>query len=156
MVIAARGEKAQGPGSMAAAIPLLLLPVLAYNLIALTSFQGGWSARDADGRLGGPLFFIPMPTGGEWPVSAADLLVMTGLVVLFIELLKSTTSRRTVLVNHALSMVLFIVCLVQFLLLPAFATSTFFLVMLMVLLDVLAGFIVTVVASRRDFDLTPQ
>lgn len=49
-------------------------------------------------------------------------------------------------------MVLFIVCLVEFLLLPAFATSTFFLLALMVLLDVLAGFIVTIVAARRDVD----
>jgi uncharacterized membrane protein len=50
-------------------------------------------------------------------------------------------------------MVLFIVCLVEFLLFPAFATSTFFLLMLMVLLDVLAGFIVTIVASRREIDV---
>jgi hypothetical protein len=58
------------------------------------------------------------------------------------------------IVNHALSMLLFIVCLVEFLLFSAFATSTFFLVTLMVLLDVLAGFIVTIVASRRDVELT--
>ena len=41
----------------------------------------------------------------------------------------------------------------QFLLLPAFATSAFFLLTTMVLLDVLAGFIVTIVASRRDIDM---
>jgi hypothetical protein len=33
------------------------------------------------------------------------------------------------------------------------ATSTFFLLTLMVLLDVLAGFIVTIVSARRDVDL---
>jgi uncharacterized membrane protein len=48
--------------------------------------------------------------------------------------------------------VLFIICLVEFLLFPAFATSIFFLLMLMVLLDVLAGFIVTIAASRREID----
>ena len=77
------------------------------------------------------------------------------LVVLFIELLKSTTSRRIAIINHALSMILFIVCLVEFLLAPAFATSTFFLITVMVLLDVLAGFIVTIVAARRDIDFGP-
>ena len=71
---------------------------------------------------------------------------------LFIELLKSTTSRRTAIVNHALSMLLFVACLVEFLLAPAFATSTFFLLTVMVLLDVLAGFIVTIVSARRDVD----
>jgi hypothetical protein len=77
-------------------------------------------------------------------------LIAASLVILFIELLKSTTSRKIAIINHSLSMVLFIVCLVEFLLFPAFATSAFFLVTSMVLLDVLAGFIVTIVSSRRD------
>lgn len=57
------------------------------------------------------------------------------------------------IVNHALSMVLFIIVLVEFLLIRGFATSTFFLIVVMILLDVLAGFIVTIIASRKDFDL---
>ena len=65
----------------------------------------------------------------------------------------STTSRRVVIVNHSLSMILFIVCLIEFLLFRAFATTAFFLLTAMVLLDVLAGFIVTIVASRRDIDI---
>ena len=52
-----------------------------------------------------------------------------------------------------LSMILFVVCLVAFLLVKGFATSTFFLIVVMILLDVLAGFIVTIIASRKDFDL---
>jgi hypothetical protein len=93
-----------------------------------------------------------MTSGAEWPVSLGDLLIAASLVVLFIELLKSTTSRKVAIINHSLSMVLFIGCLVEFLLSPAFATSTFFLITLMVLLDVLAGFIVTIVSARRDLD----
>jgi hypothetical protein len=72
--------------------------------------------------------------------------------VLFVELLKSTTSRKIAIINHSLSMVLFIACLVEFLLFPAFGTSIFFLLTVMVLLDVLAGFIVTIVSARRDVD----
>jgi uncharacterized membrane protein len=45
---------------------------------------------------------------------------------------------------------------VEFLLFPAFATSSFFLLTLMVLLDVLAGFIVTIVASRREIDFNDR
>ena len=45
-----------------------------------------------------------------------------------------------------------VLVLVEFLLLPGFATSTFFLIVIMILLDVLAGFIVTIIASRKDFD----
>lgn len=134
---------------MFAAIPLLVFPVLAYNLIALM-LPGGFSAVDAADSLARPLFSLRMTSHIDWAISAADLILAASLVVLFIELLKSTTSRRTAIINHSLSMLLFIICLVEFLLAPAFATSTFFLLGLMVLLDVLAGFIVTIVASRRD------
>lgn len=137
---------------MFAAFPLLALPVLVYNLVALT-LAGGFAATMASQRFTEPLFTIAMTSGSPWPISLADLLLAFSLVVLFIELLKSTTSRRIAIINHSLSMILFIVCLVEFLLAPAFATSTFFLMTLMVLLDVLAGFIVTIIAARRDIDL---
>jgi hypothetical protein len=137
---------------MFAAFPLLALIVLIYNLVALTF--GGMRTTGAQDQLAQPVFSVPMASSATWTVGLGDLLLATGLVLLFIELLKSTSSRRVVIINHSLSMVLFIVCLVEFLLFGACATSTFFLITLMVLLDVLAGFIVTIVSSRREVDLT--
>jgi hypothetical protein len=134
---------------MFAAIPLLALPVLIYNAIVLT-LPGGFTSIDAATRMDQQLFAVTMTSHIDWSVGLGDLLLAAALVVLFIELLKSTTSRRIAIVNHALSLLLFIICLVEFLLAPAFATSTFFLLSLMTLLDVLAGFIVTIVAARRD------
>ena len=138
---------------MFAAFPLLAIPVVVYNLIVLT--MGGFGSQDIQLQMTGPLFTITMTSGSPWSVSLSDLLLAGSLVVLFIELLKSTTSRRIAIINHSLSMLLFIICLVEFLLAPAFATSTFFLMTVMVLLDVLAGFIVTIVAARRDIDFGP-
>jgi hypothetical protein len=129
---------------MIAAFPLLALPVLLYNLVALTG---------AAPRLTETLFSMRMASGATWPVTMGDLLLVISLMVLFVELLKSTNSRRAAILNHGLSMLLFVICLVELLLAPAFATSTFFLITLMVLLDVLAGFIVTILAARRDVDL---
>jgi len=140
---------------MFAAFPLLALPVLVYNLIALT-LTGGFRSVDANARMTEQLFSLRMTSQVEWSVSLGDLMLAASLVVLFIELLKSTTSRRIAIINHSLSMILFIVCLVEFLLAPAFATSTFFLLTIMVLLDVLAGFIVTIVSARRDVDFHPD
>lgn len=140
---------------MFAAFPLLALPVLAYNLIALT-LTGGFSSIDAGMRLSERVFTIRMTSQVDWTVTIGDLLIVVSLVVLFIELLKSTNSRKIAIINHSLSMLLFIICLVEFLLAPAFATSTFFLVTMMVLLDVLAGFIVTIVAARRDLGISPD
>lgn len=139
---------------MFAAFPLLAIPVLVYNLIALT-MPGAFGATDATGWFTDALFTINMTSGTPWPVSLSDLLLAGSLIVLFVELLKSTTSRKIAIINHSLSMLLFIVCLIEFLLAPAFATSTFFLMTVMVLLDVLAGFIVTIVAARRDIDFGP-
>ncbi|MFN3512901.1 MAG: hypothetical protein ACK41C_07650 [Phenylobacterium sp.] len=139
---------------MFAALPLLALPVVIYNLVAL-AMPGGVQAVDAGVRLAAPLFTVRMSSHVDWPVSLGDVLLGVGLIVLFVELLKSTESRGAAIVNHALSMLLFIACLVEFLLFPAFATSVFFLLGVMVLLDVLAGFIVTIVAARRDIDFGP-
>ncbi len=134
---------------MLAAVPLLALPVLVYNLIVL-SLTGAFKSTQAHARLTETLFTIPMTSRVDWGVSLSDLLLAASLVVLFVELLKSTTSRKIAIINHSLSMILFVVCLIEFLLAPAFATSTFFLLTTMVLLDVLAGFIVTIVSTRRD------
>ncbi len=137
---------------MFAAFPLLALPVLLYNLVLLT-MRGGLGSADASGQLANTLFTIRMTSGGAWPVTLGDLFLAASLVVMFIELLKSTNSRNIAIINHSLSLILFVGCLVEFLLLQGFATSVFFLITLMVLLDVLAGFIVTIVSSRRDIDL---
>ncbi len=136
---------------MFAALPLLAVPVIAYNLFVLT-LAGGFAAVGAPQRLAAPIFRLRTSGGGVWPVSLSDVLIAVSLIVLFIELLRATTSRRAAIVNHALSMLLFVACLVELLLSPAFANSTFFLIALMVLLDVLAGFIRTIAATRREVE----
>ncbi|QUD86344.1 hypothetical protein [Phenylobacterium montanum] len=132
---------------MFAALPLMILPVLAYNLMAMA--MGGLHARDIAQRLAGEIVGVPMASRVDWPLNLGDLFVAGALVVLFVELLKSAASRHMAVINHSLSIVLFIGCLVEFLIFPAFATSTFFLITLMVFLDVLAGFLITLAAERR-------
>ena len=138
---------------MFASFPLLALPVLLYNLAIFTA-PGGLHTLAASETMAQVLFTIPMASGARWSVTLGDLIIFISLVVLFIELLKSASNRQTAIINHSLSMILFIICLVEFLLFRAFATSAFFLLTSMVLLDVLAGFIVTIASSRREIDLT--
>ncbi|GAA0646033.1 hypothetical protein [Brevundimonas lenta] len=141
---------------MLIALPLLVIPVVLYNLVVLTSLLGGGAtaaaAGGADAILRDPMFSIPMASGTSWNVGPGDLILMLSLVLLFFELLKSTSSQKVAIVNHALSMILFVICLVEFLLIRGFATSTFFLIVTMVMLDVLAGFIVTIISARKDLD----
>ena len=132
---------------MLIALPLLVIPVILYNIVALTG-----AAATADERLREPLFHIGMASGAQWQVGVGDLILFLALILLFFELLKSTSSQKVAIINHALSMILFVICLVEFLLMRTFATSTFFLITAMVMLDVLAGFIVTIIAARKDLD----
>ena len=132
---------------MLAAIPLLVLPVAAYAALVL-ALGGSLNSGDMPERLMRPLFRFATAGGGDWPVSAADLLLAAALVVAFLELLKGIEDRRIAIANHALSIALFILCLTAMLLAPAFTTSTFFLITLMVLLDLVAGFIVTMGQAR--------
>ncbi len=157
--------------------PLLIIPILLYNLIVWAS---PWSADDVlecteiVGRPVHPLtcqldvsiVHLPMTssmvfadTGLEeqlfWAVTLSDGILVLSLVFLFAELLKSTGVGAASITNHALSLLVFVLGLVEFLMFPAFATSLFFLVTLMALLDVLAGFIVTIMAARRDVTFGP-
>lgn len=136
---------------MLIALPLLVIPVILYNIVVLTGLSGGGMTA-ADDALRQAMFSIPMASGASWNVGVGDLILFLSLILLFFELLKSTSSQKVAIVNHALSMILFVVCLVEFLLIRGFATSTFFLIVTMVMLDVLAGFIVTIISARKDLD----
>ncbi len=133
---------------MFAALPLLTLPVAAYVFFVFV-WDGGGGAQTTHMRLTDPLFQLGGGNGG-WPVSVADLLVATALIVMFIELLKAPPSRGVAVANHALTIVLFVICLAALLLVPPFATSTFLLITLMILLDVMAGFILTFSRSGEE------
>jgi hypothetical protein len=125
-------------------IPLFGLVWVAYNLVALT---GG------SGTLGTPLFSVSLISGAVWTVSTGELLLVIGLITLFIEIFKATRTTTVSVLDHALSMVVFIAFLVQFLTAPSAGNSTFFLLGLMSLLDVIAGFTVTIMGARRDFGI---
>jgi hypothetical protein len=138
--------------AMLLAIPLLFIPVVIYAIIIGFGVLGSGGVAAAEVALGDPLFSISMVSGTAWNVGTGDLILFLSLILLFFELLKSTSSQKVAIVNHALSMILFVFCLVAFLLFKGFATSTFFLILTMVMLDVLAGFIVTIISARKDLD----
>lgn len=131
-------------------VPLMSIPVLIYNVMAFSG-QAFASVEFVRTRLDEQFISLPMTSGAGWDISPGDMLVALALVMLFFELLKSTGTGRAAVMNHAFSMLIFIVCLIEFLLFGAFATSVFFLITLMTLLDVMAGFIVTIASARRDF-----
>jgi hypothetical protein len=48
-------------------------------------------------------------------------------------------------------MILFMICLIEFLVVRQAATSEFFFILIVTLIDVIAGFSITIRGARRDF-----
>jgi hypothetical protein len=96
-----------------------------------------------------------MLSGSLWIFTLSDLVVAGTLFLLFIEILKATRTSGNSLIDHALSTIVFIICLIEFLVVPEAATSLFFFITLIALIDVIAGFSVTISAARRDFAVGP-
>ena len=123
--------------------PLLVVPFVAYHIIALFTGQDPafWS---------GQILSVPMVSGVPWSLTSGDLMLIVGLGCLFIEIVKSTNTGRASVAEHMLSTVMLIAFLVSFLLLGYCASSTFFLLMVMALVDVIAGFTVSITGAGRD------
>jgi hypothetical protein len=129
------------------ALPLIAIPLILYNVMVL--FAGG----DADGFFRAPLISVTMIKGAQWQFSRGDLIVLVTMLFLFAELVKATYTTSVSLIDHGLSMLVFIVCIVEFLVVNAAATSTFFFVMVGALIDVVAGFTIGIRVARRDLAL---
>ena len=141
-------------------LPLLIIPFVLYNIIVL--FSGGTAGADgtplaasaaADAVLRKVLFTLPMVGGAKWHFSMGDLLILVTMFVLFFELIKSTYTASASLLDHGLSMLVFIACLVEFLLVHQAATSVFFFIMIATLIDVVAGFMIGIRTARRDLNI---
>jgi hypothetical protein len=78
------------------------------------------------------------------------MLVTLAVVLLCGEVIKSTRIGLRTVVDHALSLILFLVMLIEFILVKQAATATFFLLLVVSFVDVLGGFAVTLRSAQRD------
>ncbi|RWM78390.1 MAG: hypothetical protein EOR81_15010 [Mesorhizobium sp.] len=132
---------------MFGAIPLLIVPFVLYNLGLLGMFGGGddpWASQ---------MFSIRMMSGGVFSMTLGDLIVLIGLMLFFIEIVKSTRTSSASVMDHLLSTFVFVAFLVEFLLVKGAAHSVFFTLMVIALVDVLAGFSVSMRAATRDINV---
>ena len=121
--------------------PLLLIPFAIYNIVVFLMPGVTWTA---------PLTTVHMISGADWIMSAGDLLVAFAILLLFGEMLKSTRIGVRTVVDHGLSLILFLGMLVEFILVPEASSSTFFLLLVLSFIDVLGGFAVTLRTAQRD------
>ena len=122
-------------------MPLFAFILAAYNIIALNITAG----------MDKILVTTQLLSGAKFQLSVGNLLVLIGIIFLYFEIFKSTKSSINSIVNHSLSMLIFIIFLIEFIVLPEAGTATFIILTLMSLIDVIAGFTVSISTARRDF-----
>ncbi|MBB4278093.1 hypothetical protein [Rhizobium mongolense] len=133
---------------MIAVMPLMVIPFLLYNMtMAGLMGGGGIPALQHD------IIVLSMISGAIWSMALGDLFIVVALVILFFEILKATRNGSGSLVNHMLSMLVFIAFLVEFLLVQDAATQVFFILMTIALIDVIGGFAVSIRSAGRDVSI---
>jgi hypothetical protein len=125
-------------------IPLLLLPFAIYNIVAFLMPGVSWTA---------PLTSVHLPSGADWTMSAGDMLIAFGILMLFGEVVKSTRIVLRTVIDHGLSLILFLGMLIEFGLVPQTGTATFFILLVLSFIDVLGGFVVTLRTAQRDLTI---
>lgn len=133
---------------MIAALPLMLLPLVLYNAAMIGLFGGGGIAG-----LQQTVFSVNMLSGAVWSLSIGDAILLFGFVLLFIEILKATRNSSGSLINHMLSLMVFVAFLVEFLAVRDAATQLFFFLMALAFIDVIGGFAVSVRSASRDVSI---
>src|ERR1700741_2656081 len=110
--------------------PLLLIPLAIYNIIVF--LMPGVTLAE-------PLIRLTLMSGAEWQLNLADILLALGIVLLLFEVIKGARPGAKFLTDHLLSLIVFGAAAAEFLLWPRFASSTFFLLALLSLVDFLSG-----------------
>ena len=126
--------------------PLLLVPFAIYNIVAFLMPGVSWT---------GTLATVHMKSGADWAMSGGDVLVTAAILLLFVEMMKAVRAGARGIVDHGLSLLLFLAMLAEFVLVKQAASATFFLILVMSFFDVLGGFTLALRARRRDVIVEP-
>lgn len=133
---------------MFANIPLMIVPFALYNLVltGMVGVEGGdpWTSE---------VYSVAMVSGGIWSMTLGDMIITFSLAILFAEIVKATRTSNASVVDHLLSTFVFLAYLLEFLLLRAAAHSVFFILTVVALVDVIAGFSVSIRSAGRDVSI---
>ncbi|ABA03765.1 conserved hypothetical protein [Nitrobacter winogradskyi Nb-255] len=111
--------------------PLLLIPLAICNIIVF--LMPGVLLTE-------PVLTLTLMSGVSWTVTLGDTLLALGIVLLLFEIIKGVRPHGKYLTDHLLSLAVFGGAAAQFVVLPQFGSSTYFMLTLLALVDFLAGF----------------
>jgi hypothetical protein len=120
--------------------PLLIIPLAIYNMIVFLTPGVQWTDRVAA---------VQMPSQAEWAVTFGDVVIASALFLLFIEGLKASRAAGKPMVDHLLSMLVFLAALAEFLLVKEAANSIFAVITAICLVDLAEGLAISGRAVRH-------
>ncbi len=145
---------------MLRAIPLLILPIAAYFILDIIVFPGeiganGQAQPNSTGMaMSHVLLQFTLISERAVTLTVKDALILGGLAFLFLEMMKATHGGTRTILDHFLSMLVFVGSLLAFLLLESAGTATFLILTAMTFLDVIAGFSITIRSVQRDISVS--
>jgi len=127
-------------------VPFFFYILIIYNLIAFFAID----PQTGQNFLTLNLFEFRLISGSTVAIDGNSLVIIVALHALYFEILKATRSTVSSIINHTLSLGVFIVCLVEFIVVKPMGTAAFLIVTIMALFVVVAGFTVSISTARRD------
>ena len=129
------------------AIPLYGVLLLLYNALVLASNTDNYLPDSI-------VTVITIPSSGAVLTLTWNIVfVLCGIAILFVEILKSTRPTEQALLDHILSLGVFVVFLIELLIWREMGSATFLILTLLALVDVIAGFTVSLASARRDISI---
>lgn len=130
---------------------ILSIPLFLYLLIAANFAM-----------LAGPLdqslinvvvFELALPSARVVVITISDVFILISFIFLYIETFKATRTSVISIIDHALSLLVFVVFLIEFLVVARVGNTTFLIMTVASLMDVVLGFTVTISTAKRDFTM---
>jgi hypothetical protein len=125
-------------------IPLFFYLLIGANLVML-------SGPVDQSMLNVIIYELSLPSQRAVILTVSDAFIMTSLFFLYIETFKATRTSVISIIDHAFSLLAFVIFLIEFLVIPRLGNPTFLIIMLASLMDVVMGFTVTISTAKRDF-----
>lgn len=131
--------------------PLLLIPLAVVNIIAFLMPTVSLSA---------PIYTVPLTSGVNWTITFSDALIAFSMLLMLFEAAKTVRPSGKYLTDHLLSFIVFGGATAEFVMLPQFGNSTFFLLTVLAFVDFFSGITLHVrlrrmIATRRRATVEP-
>jgi hypothetical protein len=127
-------------------IPLFFYLLIGANIVMLTG-------PIDQSMLNVIIYEFYLPSQRAVILTVSDAFIMASLFFLYIETFKATRTSVISIIDHAFSLLCFVIFLIEFLVIPRLGNPTFLIMMLASLMDVVMGFTVTISTAKRDFTM---